>query len=292
MNTVWSQFIQGENTLYYSRKLRFCDVFKARYKALLKIDGRRRLKILEVGCGPGALAGALHRWYPKAKIYGLDRDSNFINFAHAHEEGVEFLEGDATALPFDDDTFDVTISYTVSEHVEPQKFFGEQLRVLKRGGICIVLSNRSMTEVKAACLAESKSEEQFWHGVTERDDTFTRYAVRRFPMTEAELPAAMEKFGFKDVTCDYLAIGLTADDPKFAALARDIIEEGRKAESDSLQSTARSLPDFVADEDIRKIAGLINKKYDERLAQYSRGEKQWDATISLIMAVQGTKKHT
>ena len=49
MNTVWSQFIQGENTLYYSRKLRFCDVFAERYRSLLKLDGRRRLKILEVG---------------------------------------------------------------------------------------------------------------------------------------------------------------------------------------------------------------------------------------------------
>ena len=289
MNTVWSQFIQGENTLYYSRKLRFCDVFAERYRSLLKLDGRRRLKILEVGCGPGALAGALHRWYPKAEICGLDRDSNFIEFARAHEEGVEFVEGDATALPFADGTFDVTISYTVSEHIEPEKFFGEQLRVLKSGGVCIVLSNRKTFEVKAPCLAESEFEEQFWRGTAERDGSLDKYAVRKYPLTEAELPAAMEKYGFGDITCDYLAIGLTPDDKKFAAIARDIIEEGRNSELDGLGSAARSLPDFVTAEDVQRMTELINKKYDERLAQYGRGEKQWDTAISLIMVLRGIK---
>ena len=67
MNTVWSQFIQGENTLYYSRKLRFCDVFAERYRSLLKLDGRRRLKILEVGCGPGALAARCTAGTPRRR---------------------------------------------------------------------------------------------------------------------------------------------------------------------------------------------------------------------------------
>lgn len=289
MNTVWSQFIQGANTLYYSRKLRFSELFAERYRALLKLDDRRKLKILEVGCGPGALAGALHRWYPKAEIYGLDRDSNFINFAREHEKGIEFFEGDATALPFQDGTFDVTISYTVSEHIEPKKFFGEQLRVLKSGGACIVLSNRTTAEVKAPCLDENGFEEGFWRRVAEHDDTLTKYAVRRYPLTEAELPAAMEQFGFGEVTCDYLAVGLTPDDKKFSALARDIIEEGRKSALDCLQNVARSMPEYVAAKDIEKMTELINKKYDGRLNLYERSEKQWDTAVSLIMFVRGIK---
>ena len=35
---------------------------------MFNLDHNKNLKILEIGCGPGALAEALHRWYPKAEI--------------------------------------------------------------------------------------------------------------------------------------------------------------------------------------------------------------------------------
>ena len=91
MNDIWSKYIQGANTLYYSRKLRFDDVFMEQYKAIFNLDEKKNLKILEVGCGPGALAGALHRWYPKAEITAIDRDSRFIEFAKEHEDGILFV---------------------------------------------------------------------------------------------------------------------------------------------------------------------------------------------------------
>ena len=81
MNTVWSDNIQGVMTLYLSRKLRFDDLFSDQYRRLFALDPERELRILEIGCGPGALAGALSRWYPKAGITGIDRDSGFIAFA-------------------------------------------------------------------------------------------------------------------------------------------------------------------------------------------------------------------
>lgn len=131
MNIIWSRYVQGTNTLFYSRKLRFDDMFAEKYKALFDLNEKGKIKILEVGCGPGALAGALHRWYSDAEITAVDRDSKFIHFAREHEKGIKFIEGDATDLPFEDNTFDVTISNTVSEHIEPIIFYGEQHRVLK-----------------------------------------------------------------------------------------------------------------------------------------------------------------
>ena len=62
MNTIWSENVQGIMTLYLSRKLRFDDMFFRQYKDFFDIDPDKKLKILEVGCGPGALAEALHRW--------------------------------------------------------------------------------------------------------------------------------------------------------------------------------------------------------------------------------------
>ena len=124
MNVIWSKYVQGIGTLYLSRKLRFDDRFASQYKVAFDLDETKPLRILEIGCGPGALSGALRRWYPNAEVIGLDRDSEFIQFAQASENGVTFLEGDATALPFADNTFDVTMSNTVRENIEPSRFYG------------------------------------------------------------------------------------------------------------------------------------------------------------------------
>lgn len=78
MNTIWFEHVQGIKTLYLSRKLRFDDMFFEQYQRIFDIDKDIKLKILEIGCGPGALAEALHRWYPNAEIIAVDRDSNMV----------------------------------------------------------------------------------------------------------------------------------------------------------------------------------------------------------------------
>ena len=47
MNHIWSKYIQGTKTLYYTRKLRFDDMFSAQYKELFDLDETKKLKILE-----------------------------------------------------------------------------------------------------------------------------------------------------------------------------------------------------------------------------------------------------
>ena len=113
--------------MYYSRKLRFDDKFSNEYKELFGLDETKQLKILEIGCGSGALAGSLARWYPNAEIIAIDRDGEFIRFAKEHEKGVTFIEADIAALPFANKSFDVVISNTVCEHIEHSVFYKEQL---------------------------------------------------------------------------------------------------------------------------------------------------------------------
>ena len=69
MNTIWSTYVQSVGTLYYSRVLRFSDMFKSKYTDVFRIDDKTRL--LEIGCGPGALAESLAKWYPSAQIHGI-----------------------------------------------------------------------------------------------------------------------------------------------------------------------------------------------------------------------------
>lgn len=290
MNIIWSKYVQGAKTLYYTRKLRFNDMFAEQYKTIFDLDEKKNLKILEIGCGPGALAGALHRWYPNAEITAVDRDSEFVRFAKEHEKGIEFMEGDATALPFEDNSFDVTISNTVAEHIEPSKFYGEQLRVLKPGGICLVLSARKGINLSPSCIAFDEYEQQFWKKVEKYDDSLEKYAVCQFPMSEAEMPAAMGKYGFCDIRTGFAAIDLTPDNPKFStALAHDMINANRYTALDAIDSVLQTMPEHVTVEEVEEMKRLANAKYDTRIGQYDRSEKQWDTNVSIILVMRGTK---
>lgn len=96
------------------------------------------MKILEVGCAGGLLCHRLKERLSKAEITGLDLDTGHIAYAKKKTRELElqcdFVAGDAVNLPFGDDTFDTCYSHTVMNFCDPEKFVGEQYRVLKPGG--------------------------------------------------------------------------------------------------------------------------------------------------------------
>ena len=282
-NTLWSDHVQGVWTLFLSRQLRFDDLFFEQYEKAFRLDKDKPLKLLEIGCGPGALAEALRRRYPNAEIWAIDRDSRFIRFAQENVSGVTFAEGDAEALPFPDGFFDVTISYTVQEHIEPAAFWGEQRRVLKDGGVCLCLSARRGVSCRAACLAETPEEKAFWAAAPDTQESLEAYGVCRYPMTEAQLPAAMEENGFRDVSVSYAAADLTPDDKRFsAAQAERMIEAERQNDLEAVASMHRA--------DAQAVVDAVNAKYDERLRLYRAGIRQWDTAVSLTLILRGVKK--
>lgn len=290
MNHFWSDRIQSIGTLDSSRRLRFSDRFQNAYTELFRLEEGAR--ILEIGCGTGALCRALKRWYPSAEVVGLDRDDAFIDYARERNTGETYRKGDATALPFADGSFDVTISNTVSEHVEPSGFFGEQRRVLRDGGVCLLLSARRGIQHPAACVREESAfEMEIWERV---DADFRRAAkengVGAYALNEMELPAAMEKYGFRDVETHYLAINLTPDDPFYTPEeARDMINANRQNDLDNIERMESVASGAVSRADRETLARLVNERYDRRLALYAAGKKQWDVTLGLTMLLRGVK---
>lgn len=290
MNTIWSDYIQKVQTLYLSRQLRFDDVFKEKY--INAFDINDKFSILEIGCGPGALTQALHRWYPHFQIVGIDRDGAFVDFARRKAPSIKFLEEDATNLSFANNSFDVTISNTVQEHIEPSKFFGEQYRVLKPNGACLVLSARKGVNTLAPCISEMTDFEMEIYNRTAEyvEKVNNQYKVCAYPMNETELPLDMEKYGFRNISTEYITINLTPDNPVYSAeMAHTMINANRQVELDYADSLLLIAKGIVTENEITKLKEIKNKKYDKRIELYDKGIKQWDTNMSVTMILRGIK---
>ena len=288
MSNYWSTLVQLPDTLMISRRLRFSDRLKAFYTGFFGIPGGS--KILEIGCGPGALCESLRRWYPDCDITGLDLDEDFISYAKSRVPGVNFIVGNAEKLPFPNHSFDVTISNTVAEHIDHGSFFGEQLRVLRPGGVCIVLSTRGSTHLPAPCIAEeSDFERDIWRRVERHFlETKDNFGIGKFAMNEQELPQIMEKMGLMNIETGYISIDLTPDctDPETAS---EIIESWRANDIDAVKMLRNLAGDEVGEGEIARLIGLTEEKYRRRLGLLGR-ERQWDCEVVQMMAARGTAR--
>lgn len=94
---------------------------------------------LEVGCGSGVVLEALREELPQLRIVGSDLYPEALEIARRRLDGVELLELDARALPFEDE-FDVVGAFDVVEHVDEDERVLDQLhQAARRGGGAIVL---------------------------------------------------------------------------------------------------------------------------------------------------------
>jgi ubiquinone/menaquinone biosynthesis C-methylase UbiE len=104
--------------------------------------------LLEVGCGSGVLDRWLaHRTGGANQIVGVDINPFMLRQARAlaRQEGLErlitFQEGNAEALPFPDNSFDVAMSSTVIQRVNADRMLPEMVRVTKPGGRVAVVGH-------------------------------------------------------------------------------------------------------------------------------------------------------
>jgi len=101
------------------------------------IDARPGDRVLDVACGTGTSTAALAK--RGARVVGIDFSPGMIAEARRRHPSLEFVQGDAQALPFGDDEFDVvTVSFGLRNFSEPQVALGEMYRVLKPGGRLVI----------------------------------------------------------------------------------------------------------------------------------------------------------
>ena len=158
--------------------------------------------VLEVGCGTGAVC----RWLARRTaghnpITGVDINPYFLREATGitHSTGldgvVHYGEGDAHALPFDDDQFDLTLSVTMLEEVNADVALAEMIRVTKpSGSVGVIVRAKDLpffVNLPLAAAVKAKIEHPSAHGSDAGADgcadatLYTRFQTS--PLTEVKM---------------------------------------------------------------------------------------------------------
>lgn len=120
----------------------FLDLMAARWRL------REASSLADIGCGLGHWSRLLYpRLRAPARFVGVDHEPRWVAEAEAHFRRafphvapglLAFVQGDATAIPLPDDSFDVVTCQTVLMHLaRPLDALREMLRLLRPGGLLV-----------------------------------------------------------------------------------------------------------------------------------------------------------
>jgi SAM-dependent methyltransferase len=211
----------------------------------------------------------------------------------------KFIAGDALHLPFEDNVFDACTSHTVIEHIETDKFLGEQYRILKNGGVISVLSVRTNLNVSPenwrSDNPDNTEEMELLKKAWEKAGNFDKeHGIGSYEMKESDFPAALEKAGFLNVSVNFISVVPYAPDSADVSeeLALQQINVNRIHTLSSMKKALNIAPGALSDSETARLIELINKRYDDRIDKYLNGEKIWDVASNTVMAVTGYKEKT
>ncbi len=116
------------------------SIWKSEIRGVL--NGNRGLNVLDVGTGPGFLALIFAEM--DHQVTGVDISKCMLDKAkenaRARDLEVSFCHGDAEALPFDDESFDLLVNrYLLWTLPDPQMAIDEWVRVLKPNGMILAI---------------------------------------------------------------------------------------------------------------------------------------------------------
>jgi SAM-dependent methyltransferase len=93
-------------------------------------------RVLDVGCGPGALTGELVERLGAGAVAAVDPSEPFVAAARERHPGVDVRQASAEQLPFADGAFDAALAQLVVHFMsDPVAGLREMARVTRRGGV-------------------------------------------------------------------------------------------------------------------------------------------------------------
>ena len=113
------------------------QVYRWRRATVSAVDPRPGQRILDLAAGTGTSSAALAE--TGAYVVASDISLGMLEQGRRQQPAIDFVAGDALALPFPDDTFDaVTISYGLRNVENTEAALREMLRVTKPGGRVVI----------------------------------------------------------------------------------------------------------------------------------------------------------
>jgi len=113
---------------------RFSEPLAARFAQLAGVRAGQR--VLDVGCGPGALTAELVQRLGSGAVWAIDPSAPFVAAICDRFPQVSVQRGVAEQLPFADRTFDAALAQLVVHFMaDPAGGLAEMARVTRRGGV-------------------------------------------------------------------------------------------------------------------------------------------------------------
>ena len=115
---------------------------------LARVDLQRFAKALDVGCGEGRFCRMLQK--RGIATIGIDTCQPLLDAARSHDSSGDYRLASAESLPFDDDAFDLVVSYvTLCDIADFRAAIREMARVLRPGGTLLIANLTSMSTADA-----------------------------------------------------------------------------------------------------------------------------------------------
>lgn len=135
-----------------NRVISFGIDVKWRKKVVALVGEQKPHQVLDIATGTGDLAINLAKTGAN-RIIGLDLSEGMLAVGRKKVEKeqlshlIELVQGDSEALPFENDTFDaITVAFGVRNFEDLDKGLSEIYRVLKPGGIFVILETSVPTK--------------------------------------------------------------------------------------------------------------------------------------------------
>ncbi len=162
-------------------------------------------RVLDVGCGPGALTAELVRRLGPTTVSAVDPSEPFVAAAQERYPGVSVQRASAEELPFDDRAFDAALAQLVVHFMaRPVAGLREMARVTREGGVV------------AACVWDHAGSRgplsAFWRAARQLDPDVEDES-QRAGAREGHLAQLLQEAGLREI--EEGALSVSVEHPSF-----------------------------------------------------------------------------